>query len=109
MSKSSRATFLLDMARTPPRLAAKNDFPSPEMDEDTVIIFLFPPDVKKSRFVRSDRIASLVIDLGFSRTRMPDDLGLRVAGIIPSTGRSRMLSISFTLVTLLSSRYAKPM
>src|SRR5215469_5617392 len=33
MSKSSRATFLLDIARTPPRFLARKDFPSPEIDE----------------------------------------------------------------------------
>src|SRR5260221_13650751 len=64
MSKSTRATFLFDMASTAPRLAARKDFPSPEMEEEIAITFLLPPEVKKSKLVRNDRMASLAIDLG---------------------------------------------
>src|SRR5258706_11093990 len=64
ISKSTRATFLLDMASTAPRLAARKDFPSPEIDDEIAITFLLPPEVKKSKFVRSDRMASLAIDRG---------------------------------------------
>src|SRR5579862_6236365 len=71
ISKSSKATFLFDMAKTPPRFFARKDFPSPEMDEEMVITFFVPPEVKKSRLVRNDLIASLVIDLGLSCTRIP--------------------------------------
>src|SRR5258706_270416 len=64
ISKSTSATFLLDMASTAPRLTARKDFPSPEIDDEIAITFLLPPEVKKSKFVRSDRMASLAIDRG---------------------------------------------
>src|SRR5690606_13230271 len=108
MSRSRRTTFLPDSAVTPPRFMATNDLPSPETVELMAIVLVVADGLKKSRFVRSVRNASVAIDLGWPTTCSELPLEWCDAGIMPSSGTWCRCSSSWTLVILLLARYRMP-